>query len=174
MPNPPREPASVALPAARRPPAAPGALRATALHPRPRRPLPPQPGKVARRRARPEQARNPILLLETTGRTSGKTRTTPLIFLADGRDFVVVASGRGPNGTPDWLRNLDAAPLARVKPRDEVVVVRAERPNPAERARLWPRLVAMFARWGDTQALTDRDVPVLILRPVAPAAPSTV
>ena len=84
----------------------------------------------------PSKARNPVLLLETVGRTSGKTRTTPLIFLADGRDFVVVASGRGPDGTTDWLRNVEANPLARVRLGDQTIAVRAERATLGERAKL--------------------------------------
>jgi F420H(2)-dependent quinone reductase len=37
----------------------------------------------------------PVLLLQTTGRRSGRTRTTPVQFLADDDRFVVVASNAG-------------------------------------------------------------------------------
>ena len=37
----------------------------------------------------------PVLLLQTTGRRSGQTRTTPVQYLADGDTFVVVASNAG-------------------------------------------------------------------------------
>lgn len=175
MPDPPPELAgSAALPAARRspPPFALGAKRLfsrahDALYRRSR-------GKLLGVVPAPNKGRHPVLLLETTGSRSGKTRMTPLVFLADGHDVVVVASRRGPDGTPDWLRHLDADPSARVRLRDQVRLVRAVRPNPAERARLWPRLVAVFARWGELRKLAERDVPVLILRPVAPGAAATV
>ena len=121
----------------------------------------------------PNEARNPVLLLATVGRKSGTSRETPLLYLADGPNFVVVASGRGPDGTPDWLRNVEANPVARVRVRDQVVPVRAVLATPEERARLWPRLVAMFARWGEMQNLASHDVPVLVLRTLAPAVSPT-
>ena len=37
----------------------------------------------------------PVLLLQTTGRHSGRTRTTPVQYLADDDMFVVVASNAG-------------------------------------------------------------------------------
>ena len=37
----------------------------------------------------------PVLLLQTTGRRSGQTHTTPVQYLADGDTFVVVASNAG-------------------------------------------------------------------------------
>ncbi len=65
------------------------------------------------------------------------------------------------------MRNLEADPLARVRLGDETITVRAERATPDERARLWPHLVAMFARWGEMQKVSASDVPVLVLRPIA-------
>ena len=37
----------------------------------------------------------PVLLLTTTGRKTGKQRTTPLMYLVDGERWVVVASDGG-------------------------------------------------------------------------------
>lgn len=113
----------------------------------------------------PNKARNPVLLLVTTGRASGKARTTPLLYLADRKDLVVVASGRGPEGTTDWLLNIRANPMARVQVGEREMDVRAAPASPEERARLWPELVAMFSRWGEMQKLSSREVPVVILRP---------
>src|SRR2546430_1604902 len=48
----------------------------------------------------------PVLLLTTTGRRTGKLRTTPLTFLRDGADLVVIASNGGADRLPDWWRNL--------------------------------------------------------------------
>lgn len=115
----------------------------------------------------PNKARNPVLLLVTTGRTSGKARTTPLLYLADGKDLVVVASGRGPKGTTDWLLNIRANPMARVQVGERELDVRAATASSGERARLWPDLVAMFSRWGEMQKRSSREVPVVILRPAA-------
>src|SRR6185295_20299584 len=51
-----------------------------------------------------------ILLLTTTGRKSGKRYTTPLLYLADGDNLVVIASNGGSDRDPDWWRNLIAEP----------------------------------------------------------------
>ncbi len=40
-------------------------------------------------------AQSPVLLLTTTGRKSGQPRTTPLLYLADGDTYVIVASKGG-------------------------------------------------------------------------------
>ena len=42
----------------------------------------------------------PVLLLQTTGRRSGQTHTTPVQYLADGDTFVVVASNAGAAPSP--------------------------------------------------------------------------
>ena len=59
----------------------------------------------------------PVLLLQTTGRRSGRTRTTPVQYLADGDTFVVVASNAGAARPPAWYLNLRANPHARIRGR---------------------------------------------------------
>src|SRR6266566_7577601 len=56
-----------------------------------------------------------ILLLTTTGRKSGRLRTTPLCFLPDGEALVVVASNGGTDWFPAWSLNLVDQPLATVE-----------------------------------------------------------
>jgi deazaflavin-dependent oxidoreductase (nitroreductase family) len=43
--------------------------------------------------------------------------------------------------------------------------VRARRASDAEKARLWPKLVAMYPDYDDYQARTARDIPVVLLSP---------
>ena len=57
----------------------------------------------------------PVLLLTTTGRKSGKARTTPLLFLRDGTQLIVVASKGGFPTHPAWYLNLSANPQVRVE-----------------------------------------------------------
>ena len=52
----------------------------------------------------------PILLLTTTGRKTGKTRVTPLLYLRDDENLVVVASKGGAPNHPVWFLNLEANP----------------------------------------------------------------
>ena len=52
----------------------------------------------------------PTLLLRTTGRRSGVTRTNGLVYARDGDDYLVVASNGGADRPPAWLLNLQANP----------------------------------------------------------------
>jgi deazaflavin-dependent oxidoreductase (nitroreductase family) len=55
----------------------------------------------------------PILLLTTLGRRSGRRRTTPLMYLRDGEDYVIIASNLGRLHHPAWFYNLQASPRRR-------------------------------------------------------------
>ena len=108
----------------------------------------------------------PTLLLEHTGRKSGKVFTTPLLYLADGSDVVVVASQGGLPKNPLWFGNLQAHPDTRVHLRGERGrTVRARVATSDEKSELWPRLVEMYADYDTYQAWTDREIPVVILEP---------
>ncbi len=52
----------------------------------------------------------PTLLLEHRGRKSGKVFVTPLLYMFDGADVVIVASQGGRPEHPQWYRNLVANP----------------------------------------------------------------
>jgi deazaflavin-dependent oxidoreductase (nitroreductase family) len=108
----------------------------------------------------------PVGLLATTGRKSGAPRTTPLIYLADGERIVLVASQGGLPRHPLWYENLVANPdVAFRTPRAERRY-RARTASAAEKAALWPRLVAIYRDYDDYQKRTDREIPVVVLEPV--------
>lgn len=107
----------------------------------------------------------PTLLLEHVGRTSGTSYTTPLLYLAEGRDLVVVGSQGGLPKNPQWVANLAAHPDATVHLRKERRAVTARIVDAEERAALWPRLVALYADFETYQATTDRVIPVVVLEP---------
>ncbi|MFI7589796.1 nitroreductase family deazaflavin-dependent oxidoreductase [Spongisporangium articulatum] len=107
----------------------------------------------------------PTLLLTHRGRRSGKVFTTPLLFLEDGRDFVVVASQGGLPKDPQWYLNLRADPVTTVQVGRDVRDVVAHVAGGAERARLWPRLVELYADFATYQGWTDREIPVVVLSP---------
>jgi len=108
----------------------------------------------------------PTLLLEHTGRKSGTVFTTPVLYLDNEPDVVIVASQGGLPKNPQWLANLEAQPDTQVHLRGERGrKVRARVASPAEKAELWPRLVELYADFATYQAWTDRDIPVVILAP---------
>jgi F420H(2)-dependent quinone reductase len=57
----------------------------------------------------------PTLLLRTTGRRSGATRTNGLVYARDGADFLVVPSNGGADRAPAWLHNLLADPSVEIQ-----------------------------------------------------------
>jgi deazaflavin-dependent oxidoreductase (nitroreductase family) len=108
----------------------------------------------------------PVLLLEHVGRKSGRTFTTPLLFMRSGPDLVVVGSQGGLPKDPQWVANLRAQPDAAVRlPRRGRSLVRARVADTAERAALWPRLLETYADFETYQTWTDREIPVIVLSP---------
>lgn len=107
----------------------------------------------------------PTLLLDHVGRSSGRVFTTPLIYLRDGANLVVVASQGGLKDDPHWYRNLVARPDVMVQVGRERHRVRARTAVGAERVALWSRLVQVYADFDTYQAWTDREIPVVVLEP---------
>jgi deazaflavin-dependent oxidoreductase (nitroreductase family) len=107
----------------------------------------------------------PMLLLDHVGAKSGRSRTTPLAYVEDGRDVVIVASKGGHPRHPSWYHNLRAYPDTTVQIGSERRAVRARLATPEERERLWPRVVAIWRDYDSYQARTNREIPLVILEP---------
>ena len=107
----------------------------------------------------------PVALVDHVGRKSGKHRTSPLIYLADGDNVVIVASFGGAKRDPVWWPNLKADPRTTVQIGSERRNVVARQATPEEKQRLWPRLVAIYPPYEDYQRRTERDIPVVLLEP---------
>ncbi len=105
----------------------------------------------------------PVLLLTTTGRKSGLPRTSPLLYLEDGDNIILVASKGGMSHSPLWFHNLESNPNCEVEIGTRKQAMVARRASAEEKRVLWPRLVAMYKDYDDYQARTTRDIPVLIL-----------
>ena len=110
--------------------------------------------------------KSPILLLNTVGRKSGKKRTSPLLYAMDGEDFVIIASKGGASAHPAWYLNLMANTEATVEIEDREVRVRAEEADSEEKSRLWQKMVEMYPAYDAYQEKTEREIPLLVLRPV--------
>ena len=109
--------------------------------------------------------RAPVLLLTTTGRKSGRRRTTPLLYVQDGRDLVIIASNGGSDRHPNWWVNLRHDPRAEVQLGRERLSMRAEKASAEEKGRLWPLITGMYPQYDSYQRRTTREIPVVILRP---------
>lgn len=109
--------------------------------------------------------RAPILLLTTKGRSSGKERTAPLVYMADGERVVVIGSNAGNKQPPAWALNLQHEPEAEVQVRRERWPVRARIAEGEEHETLWRRMNQQFAGFDDYRARTTRDIKLFVLEP---------
>jgi deazaflavin-dependent oxidoreductase (nitroreductase family) len=109
----------------------------------------------------------PMLLLDHVGAKSGKHRTSPLAYVEDGRDLVLVASKGGYVNHPAWYHNLLAHPDATVQVGSKRRAVRARVANADERRRLWPKAVEAYNGYAGYQERTQREIPLVILEPRA-------
>jgi deazaflavin-dependent oxidoreductase (nitroreductase family) len=104
-----------------------------------------------------------ILLLTTTGRSSGEARTTPLIHRTDADSWVIVASKGGAPDHPSWYENLQADPHATIQVKGEEIPVIAATASGAERARLWRLMAEAWPAYDDYRRKTEREIPVVVL-----------
>jgi deazaflavin-dependent oxidoreductase (nitroreductase family) len=108
----------------------------------------------------------PCLMLRTTGRKSGQTRTNSLVYAQDADRYVVVASKGGDPKAPAWLLNL------RAQPEVEVQIGRTRFPAAAleigqgdpDYARLWKLVNDKNGnRYDAYQQKTTRPIPLVAL-----------
>ncbi len=107
----------------------------------------------------------PNLLLTTTGRRTGKPRTTVLTYIrADGL-LALIASNFGSRTAPQWYRNLDAHPGAVVRLKRRRWRVRARPATADERERIWSAALAIWPAWDDYKRRAQREIPIVVLDP---------
>ena len=104
-----------------------------------------------------------ILLLHTKGRKSGKEYTHPLIYRDWNDDYLVVASKGGAPESPEWYRNLEADPHLTVKIKGETFSANARTATDDERPQMWRRMVEVWPDYEKYAAMTDREIPVVVL-----------
>jgi deazaflavin-dependent oxidoreductase (nitroreductase family) len=104
-----------------------------------------------------------LLLLTTKGAKSGLMRTNPLAYLADGADFVVVASYAGAATSPPWYHNLLANPDVEVEAGAERVAARAEVVEEPERSALYEKMESVMPAFSEYRSKTTRIIPVVKL-----------
>lgn len=105
----------------------------------------------------------PMLLLDHVGAKSGVARTSPLVYVADGDNVVIIASKGGYPKHPAWYHNLRANPETTVRIGRELRPVRARVSAGEERSRLWPKAVATYGGYTGYQERTDREIPLVVL-----------
>jgi F420H(2)-dependent quinone reductase len=107
----------------------------------------------------------PMLLLDHVGAKSAVKRTTPLVYVDDSPDVVLVASKGGHPKNPAWYHNLRANPDTTVQIGSARRAVHARVASAEERKRLWPKAVATYSGYSGYQERTAREIPLVILEP---------
>lgn len=104
-----------------------------------------------------------LLLLDHQGAKSGKLRTTPLVYMPDGENMLVVASKGGHPQNPGWLHNLRAHPDTEVQIGRRRIKVHAREAGSEESERLWPKATEYNPHWGMYRKRTSREIPLVLL-----------
>lgn len=115
----------------------------------------------------PTQRGAPLLTLTTQGAKSGAWRRTVLIYGEDNGRYLIVASKGGHPKAPGWYINLSANPEVHLQVEDRKFSAIARTATPTEKPKLWEKMVSIFPDYANYQEKTDRDIPVVILEPVA-------
>lgn len=110
----------------------------------------------------------PVVELTTTGRRSGRPRTTLLTSpYQEGDTVVLVASRGGDDHHPAWFLNLRDNPEVTAKVgQAEPRKMKAEIADPAERDRIWPLITSKYRNYAGYQKKTSRQIPLVLLRPM--------
>jgi deazaflavin-dependent oxidoreductase (nitroreductase family) len=106
-----------------------------------------------------------MLLLDHVGAKSGKKRTSPLLYVVDGDDIVIVASKGGFPKNPAWYHNLMANPDTTVQVGRERRPVHARVAAPEDRERLWAKADEAWPGYKGYRDRTDREIPLVVLEP---------
>ena len=113
----------------------------------------------------------PVLLLTTTGRKTGKQRSTPLGYFEQDGAFVIIASNGGAERNPAWFYNLTSNPQVTIQIRNRQMAAHAEQAGPEQRKQLWADLVKIAPAYEPYAQRTQREIPMIILRPAEKPAP---
>jgi deazaflavin-dependent oxidoreductase (nitroreductase family) len=110
----------------------------------------------------------PTLLLRTTGRRTGQTRVTALVYAKDAGRYLVVGSNGGARRDPAWILNLEAQPDVDVQVgvrhiRSTATVLRTDDPD-------YERLFALCNKanrgtFATYRTRTARPLPIVVLTP---------
>ena len=108
----------------------------------------------------------PCIIVTNMGNKSGAVRKTPLMRVADGENYVLVASWGGAPKHPVWYYNLKADPKVEIRDIDKVQTMNVrEVTDETEKNRLWDIAVQAYPPYHDYQEKTDRVIPVFIAEP---------
>jgi deazaflavin-dependent oxidoreductase (nitroreductase family) len=113
----------------------------------------------------------PLLLLTMRGAKTGRERTTPLAYFADGERFVIFATKGGAPTNPAWYYNVAANPDVTIEVGDRRLQAKARVTAEPERSELYQRQAERWPAFAEYPKKTSRTIPVIVLDPVDHAEP---
>jgi F420H(2)-dependent quinone reductase len=109
----------------------------------------------------------PVLALTTTGRRSGKPRSTTVAYVQHGDGYAIGALNLGSDRDPAWCLNLRADPRAWVEVEGNRRQLVAREAVGAEAEQLWARFIERLPQIRNSRRLADRAVPMMVLEPTS-------
>ena len=107
----------------------------------------------------------PILMLTTTGASSGEARTQPVLGIPHGEDYALQSGNFGVRSVPSWVHNLRANPRATIEHGGTSVEVIARDASAEESDEILGAGTALFPGLADYGRRADRELDVFVLRP---------
>lgn len=107
-----------------------------------------------------------VCVIETTGAKSGKKRRTPVLYMRNGKNVVIVASYGGSQKHPAWYFNLKANPRVRFWGRKAANGwYNAQVAEGEERNRLWEEATQFYPGFAKYETYTEREIQIFVLTP---------
>jgi len=107
----------------------------------------------------------PVVIITTTGKTSGRLRKTPVMRVEHEGCYAAVASMGGAPTHPSWYHNMKASSLVELQDGAMRRDYSARELDGEERETWWARAVEAFPGYADYQTATSRKIPVILLEP---------
>ena len=89
----------------------------------------------------------PNVMLTVTGRKSGVPRSTPLLAVPRGDDWLIAGSNFGGPKQPVWVLNIEANPDCQVRVKGRTYDVHARRLEGQERERAWQDMLQVWPNY---------------------------
>ena len=109
-------------------------------------------------------------MIRYTGRKSGKTFITPLIYGDIGGEVVIVASKGGADEHPAWYLNIRDSDHVEFQIATQAFRGTWREPEGEEREKIWRFMVDVFPAYATYQASTERRIPLVMMKAVEPIA----
>ncbi len=110
-----------------------------------------------------EMKGTPMVVITTTGRTSGKKRDRPLMRIDHGGNAHVIASNNGSDSAPGWFLNLQANPSIHVQDGEASYDATAVVLEGAERDAVYEAAKAALDNFVGYEQKSSRTIPVVRL-----------